>query len=187
MSNQTFNFYYDPVRQGYDTDTWTTLSGAPVVAANKLSLTNAGILHFADLTRGDASFAITMAAPVAGDSAKIGFIEYNKGAFLYFNVTDDVLTVESSNGTISSTTVVDWNSDWTNTKTVFRIKWEAGMATFYIGSQFKLTLSDTYVLEIPTVLIPGDSMSLYVDKPSAGALLVSYIEAMGVQSSILSL
>lgn len=185
MANQYFNFYYDPVRQGYDTDTWTTLSGVPVVAANKLSLTNAGILHFADILRGDVSFKINIAAPTAGDDRKIGLIEYNQGAFLYFKIADDVLTAESSDGTTIKSTVIDWNTDWTGTDTVFRIKWEAGMATFFIGDQFKVTLNDASSLDIPTTVIPGGPLSLYVHNAGAGDLLISYIEVLGVQSAII--
>ena len=185
MANQYFSFYYDPVRQGYDTDTWTTLSGVPVVAANKLSLTNASILHFADLFRGDVSFKINIAEPTAGDDRKIGLTEYNQGSFLYFKIADDVLTAESSDGTTTKSVVIPWNSDWTSADTVFRIKWEAGMATFFIGGQFKVTLNDASSLDVPTTVIPGGPLSLYVDNVGAGALLVSYIEVLGVQSAIL--
>ena len=185
MANQYFNFYYDPVRQGYDTDTWKTLSGVPVVAANKLSLTSAGILHFADLKRGDVSFMINVAAPQAGDDRKIGIIEYNKGALLYFKIADDVLTAECSDGITTKSTIIDWVSDWTSTDTVFRIKWEAGVATFYVGGEFKVQLTNSSILDIPVISIPSDPMSLYVDNQTATALLITYIEVLGVESAIL--
>lgn len=183
MANQYFNFYYDAVRQGYDTNTWTTLSGAPVVAANQLKLDGAGILHFADLLRGDASFSVSMAAPAAGDDAKIGLTEYNKGAYLYFKVADDVLTAECSDGTTIKSVVIPWVADWTDTDTVFRIKWEAGMATFFIGGQLKVTMNDLSVLDIPDTVIPGDPMSLYIFNNSAAPLLINYIEVLAIQSS----
>lgn len=187
MSNQLFNFYYDPIRQGYDSNTWSTLIGAPVVVGNKLSLDGAGILHFADLLRGDVTFNINMATPQAGDDVKIGLTEYNKGAFLYFKVADDILTAESSDGTTTYSVAIDWNTDWNGADTEFRIKWEAGTASFSIGGNIKATLSETITLDIPITAIPGDPMSLYVHNDSAGALLIKYIEVKGVESSILSL
>jgi hypothetical protein len=186
MANDKFSFYYDPIRQGYDTDTWTTLAGAPVIAANKLSLDGAAILHYADLLRGDASFCLNMPAPAAGDDTKFGLTEYNKGAYLYFKIADDVLTAECSDGTTTESTVIDWVADWTDTDTVFRIKWEAGVATFFIGGQQKVALTNNYDLDVPDIVIPGDPMSLYLKGGSATALLVKYIEVMGVQSSDLT-
>jgi len=46
------NFYYDPQRQGYNTNLWKTLSGTPVVSSDKLRISNAEIVHYADLFRG---------------------------------------------------------------------------------------------------------------------------------------
>lgn len=46
------NFYYDPQRQGYNTNLWKTLSGSPAVSSNKLRISNAAIIHYADLLRG---------------------------------------------------------------------------------------------------------------------------------------
>ena len=183
MSNQYYNFCYDPVRQGFDANTWATITGTPTLANNKLVLEGAGILHFADILRGDAVFSINISAPAAGDDKKWGFAEYNKGAHLYFKVADDVFSVESSDGTTTKTTDIDWVSDWSDTNTEFRIKWEAGMATFYVGGQLKATLNDTYALGVPTIAIPGDPMYLYAASDSSQAMKLNYIDVKGVQSS----
>ena len=176
MSNKFFNFYYDPVRQGYDTNTWNTLSGVPVVASNQLNLTNASIMHFADLLRGEASFSVNFHTPQAGDDTKFGFYEINKGAYLYFKIADNVLTSETSNGVTTSSTVIPWVASWSNTPTEFRIKWEAGRAVFKIGGQHKVVIDD--------VSIPGDPMSLYA-LSNTTVLHINYIIVKTVQSSTL--
>jgi len=174
MSNQYFNFSYDPIRQGYDSTTWNTILGVPVVAAGKLSIANAGIIHYADILRGDFIFNVNISAPAAGDDIKIGLIEYNKDAYLYFKIEDDVFTAETSNGVDTNSISLTWDSSWDNTDTEFRIKWEAGDVTFFIGGQFKATLSD--------ITIPGDPLSLYVYSDSTNPLLLKYIDAKDIQS-----
>lgn len=46
------NLVYDPIRQGYDTNIWKTLSGTPAISSNKLRVSNASILHYGDFLRG---------------------------------------------------------------------------------------------------------------------------------------
>jgi hypothetical protein len=184
MLNKFFNFYYDPVRQGFDSGTWTTVSGSPTITNNRLSLTSAVILHFADLIRGEAAFNIKISAPTAGDDKKFGFIEYSKGAYLYFKVAGAVLTAECSDGTTVKTTAIDWVSDWTNTNTEFKIKWEAGVATFSIGGQLKVQLTTSYTtVGVPDTVIPGDPMCLYLSAGDADILLLNYIDVKGVESA----
>lgn len=185
MSNQYFSFYYDPVRQGYDTNTWNTITGVPVVVAGQLKLDNAGIIHFADLLRGEAVFSLNFTEPQAGDDVKVGFIENNKGEYAYFKIADDVLTAEISNGTNSKTSVIPWVADWTSVNTEFKIKWEAGLVTFSIGDQFKVCLDDTSGTDaIAELSVPGDPMSLYAHCDSTSPLFINYIDVKGVQSML---
>jgi len=183
MSNETFSFYYDPTRQGYDANTWSTISGAPIVVANHLSLGNSEIIHFADLLRGDLSMSIGIDAPAAGDAKQFGFMAHNKDAHLTFKIADDVLTAESSDGVTVYSQAIDWNTDWSNVDTVFRIKWEPGIAFFYIDGQLKATFSDAYALGVPTIVIPGDTMSIYISNNANSALSLDYFEVLGIQSS----
>jgi len=46
------NFYYDPQRQGLSSSLWKTLSGTPSVVSNKIRVSSAAIIHYADLFRG---------------------------------------------------------------------------------------------------------------------------------------
>ena len=182
MSNQYFNFYYDPVRQGYDANTWNTVLGAPVVNSNQLKFQNSGAIHFADILRGDSVFNINISAPAAGDDIKVGFIEANKGEFAYFKVADDVLTAETYDGVTTKSIVIDWDGDWSLTNTEFGIKWEAGMVIFSIGGAIKATVSTNSLLDVPKSIVPSDPMNLYVYSDSTNPLLLKYINIKGIQS-----
>ena len=187
MANTYTNISYDPAKQGYSTSAWRTMYGDVSIVSGQLELNKASILHYGDITRGDAVFSINIGAPVPGDNSKIGFTQYSKGAYLYFKITDGVLTAECSNGTISSSSSeIAWVDDWTDTDTEFRIKWEPGTATFFIGGQLKAVFSDTYVLEQPTVLVPSCPMSLYVASDSPDLMLLDYIIVKGIQSYVVS-
>ncbi|MFA7301831.1 MAG: hypothetical protein WC069_05995 [Candidatus Shapirobacteria bacterium] len=180
MSNKFFNFYYDPVRQGYDTNTWSTLLGVPAIVSNKLQLVNAGAIHFADLLRGEAIFNVTMPEPANTHDMAFGFIEYNKNAWARFRINDENVIAEISNGGTDDFELCAWNSDWNDAPVEFKIKWEAGMVTFSIGGEMKWQTTDRINIE-------GDPMSLYVYNNTAAAVPmdVSYIIAKGVQSSTL--
>lgn len=182
MSNQYFNFYYDPVRQGYDLNTWKTLLGIPAVVGNQLTLANAGVIHFADILRGEATFNINISTPVAGDDIKVGFKEENKDEFAYFKVADDVLTAEISDGTTVESVAITWNTDWNLTNTEFKIKWEAGKVTFSIGGVVKAQIGEQSTLNIPVSTVPNDPMNLYIYSDCANPLLLKYIDVKGISS-----
>jgi hypothetical protein len=187
MSNQYINFTYDPAQEGFDLDTWRLVYGDADIVGGQLQLTKAAIIHYGDILRGDAVFSINIAKPVLGDNSRFGFIQYNKNAYLLFQIVDGVLTAECSNGTtIASSAVIDWDDDWTDVDTEFRIKWEAGTATFFINKQFKAVFNDTYNLGVPVKLIPGSPMSLYATTDAPDLMLIDYIEVKGIQGFVMS-
>lgn len=178
MSNQYFNFSYDPVRQGFDASSWRTLYGNPVVSGTRLDLQNSTIIHYADILRGDAVFSLNIPAPSVGDSRQVGFIHYNKGAYIYFNILNDVLTAATSNGTTSNSVAITWQDAWTDVDTEFRIKWEAGTATFFIGGAQQAIISD--------VTVPGDPLSLYLSNSSPDGWFLDYIIVKSIQSYLMN-
>jgi hypothetical protein len=178
MSNQYYNFYYDPIRQGYDLNTWSTISGTPVVVSNQLELNSASIIHFADILRGDATFSVKIGTPVAGDVSKFGFYDLNQASGLGFEVADDVFTANSFTPEKTTTTVLDWNTAWDGANTQYQIMWEAGRVIFKINGQVVATVSDTSV--------PGSALNLYLISTSVIPLSLNYINVKGVQNLIWS-
>jgi hypothetical protein len=186
MSNQFYTFAYDPVRQGYDSNTWNTILGVPVVINNQLTFKAAGAQHFADILRGDAIFNISISAPAAGDDIQVGFMGQNGASYAYFNIVDDVLTAETSDGVTTKTVTIPWSTAWSNTNTEFGIKWETGLVTFSIGGQYQAKIGETSTLDVPTSTVPGDPMSLYIYSNSTNPLSLKYIDIKSIQSLIWS-
>lgn len=178
MSNQYFNFYYSPTRQGYDTSTWRTLLGAPAVTNNRLVLSNAAIIHYGDILRADAFFNFNTPAPAVGLSKRFGFYQPNLNAYAYFNISGAIFTAECSNGTTTTTSTITWQSDWTNTNTEFRVKWESGIATFFVDGIQQAQISDASV--------SGDPMSIYVTNESNDSLLLNYVDVKQIQSYLMN-
>jgi hypothetical protein len=176
MSNQYFSFYYDPLRQGYDSNTWNTILGVPTVVNNQLTFKAAAAQHFADILRGDAIFNISISAPAAGDDIQVGFMGQNGASYAYFNIVDEVLTAETSDGVTTKTVTIPWSTAWTDTNTEFGIKWETGLVTFSISGQY----------QAKSEVVPNDPMSLYLYSDSNNPLLLKYIDVKGIQSLIWS-
>lgn len=174
------NFYYDPQRQGYDTTLWRTLYGIPVLSGGALVLNVATALHFGDCRRGDFVFGVTVpSAPATGQSRQWGLRSYSSGAYLLFDVTNDVLSAKSSDGLGNTNSVaITWQSAWTAAKTEFRIKWEAGRAVFYVGGVGQAVISDDSVT--------GRPMSPYLANTHHDGLKFHYIDASAIQSYILT-
>lgn len=176
MSNQYYNFYYDPVRQGYDLNTWSTITGAPVVVSNVLSFLNASAIHFADILHGDATFSINVTTPVAGDDVQFGFYDANQVSGTGFRITDDELYADSFIGSNITSTLIAWDTNWNAANTEFRIKWEPGRVVFYIGGTERVVISDSSV--------PKSPLNLYVESGSAAALSLNYINVKGVENLV---
>lgn len=178
MSNQYFNFYYSPTRQGFDSSSWRALIGAPISSGGRLLLTGASMIHYGDILRGDATFNVNIAAPGPGLSKKFGFYQPNKNAYAYFYINGASLTAETSDGVNTTSVSITWQSAWTNTNTDFRVKWEAGMATFYVGGIQQAITSN--------ISVTGFPMSLYVANESQDTLILNYIDVQSIQSYMMS-
>lgn len=178
MSNQYYNFYYDPIRQGYDLDTWSTVTGAPVVVSNVLSLNAASCIHLADLLHGDVTFSINISEPAAGDAIQFGFYDANQVAGVGFRITDDKLYADSFIGSNITSTLISWETGWSSENVEFRVKWDAGRAIFYINGTERVVISDDTV--------PGSALNLYIKSDSTNPLSLNYINVKGVQNLIWS-
>lgn len=186
MSNQYFNFYYDPASQGYDPLSWRSLFGTPVISGTRLSVGSSTIIHLAQMLRGDFVFNLRLPAPAVGDDRQIGLIQYNKNEYIYFRIIDNILTAETSDGTTAYSTAITWQTGWSDTATDFRIKWEAGSAKFYINGGLQATISYTTSLDVPVSAVPNDPLSFFIsDYGSTSPTLLNFIEAKDIQSYLL--
>lgn len=186
MANQFYNLNYSPIAQGFDAGTWRTLYGDVAVVSNQLQLTKAAIIHYGDILRGDAVFNINIAAPFAEGDSKFGFIQYSKNTYAYFKIAGTTLTAETSDGTTSYSETINWESQWTDTDTEFRIKWESGAVRFYVGGQLLVTIGESSLLNVPVSVIPNDPMSLFISSDSTDLFLLNYIKVTAIQSYLMS-
>lgn len=178
MSNQYFNFYYSPQRQGFDSSSWRALFGLPIASNGELLMSNTAIVHYADLLRADAVFNFNTPAPSGGLSKKFGFLQPNKNCFAYFHISGNTLLATCSNGTTTTTEAITWETYWTNTDTEFRVQWEAGTATFYVGGIQKAVIQD--------ITVPGDPMSIYIANEADDVLILNYIDVKTIQSYLMN-
>lgn len=182
MSDKT-SFYYDPIRQGYDSNSWRTLSGAPaVVAGGRLSVVISGTagsaIHYADILKGDISFNVNSSAPGANTGHIFGVSSPDTLAYIRFNI-GNVLTCETSDGvTSTASSTIGWNTDWSGANVVFRIRWEAGRVVFTINGVQVYTASDASV--------PAGPLSLYLQDDSSAPMTVGDITVRGTQSFVMN-
>lgn len=177
MSNQYFNFYYSPARQGFDSSTWRALYGAPIGSGGNLLLSDTAMIHYGDILRGDAAFGLNLAAPGTGLSKRFGFYQPGRNSYAWFNITGTVIKVECSNGSNTTSTLLTWQSAWTSTDTEFRVQWEAGAVSFYVGGVKQLVISDSSVT--------GDPMSIYIANDSDDTIILKYIDVKSIQSFLM--
>ncbi|MFA5696737.1 MAG: hypothetical protein WC917_04865, partial [Bacilli bacterium] len=136
--------------------------------------------------RGDAVFNINIAAPFASGDSKFGFIQYSKNEYAYFKIAGTVLTAETSDGVTAYSEPITWESQWTDTNTEFRIKWESGSVRFYVGGQLLVTVGESSLLNVPVSVVPNDPMSLFISSDSTDLFLLNYITVVGIQSYLMS-
>ncbi len=178
MSNQYINFSYNPARDGFSTSTWRDLYGTVSLVGGKLDFNKAAIIHYGDILRGDITFSLNIPAPLTGVDTTFGLNFINRGAHAYFSIVDKTLIAETSDGTNITSVVINWQSAWTGTDTEFRIKWEAGMVSFYVKGNLEACIND--------ISVSGDPMSIYIAADGVNSTILNYIDAVSVQSFVTS-
>lgn len=183
MSDTRTSFAYDPARQGYDTNSWRTLSGAPAVTGSGRMVVDAGTgiagiaVHYADFLKGDISFNINVpTAPAAGDARYFGVSAPSTIAYIRFFVGADLYCQTSDGTTTTVSSALEWNSNWTAANIVFRIRWEPGGAKFFVNN--------TQVYAISDASVPSGPLSLYLSDNSATAMTIGDIFVRGTQSYV---
>lgn len=182
MSETRINttFAYDPSRQGYDTNLWKPLIGAPTIMGNRLSVRNAAMVHYADVVKGDFNFNLNIPDAPGGDDGRIiGLYQPASLAFAVFTIgsifSGDVANIDGQTQTTGS---IPWNTLWQGNNINFRIRWEAGTVKFFVAN--------TQVGCITDVAVPSGPLSLYLADFSANGMTIGAINATGVQSYVLN-
>jgi hypothetical protein len=178
MANQFINFKYDPSTEGYSNTLWHTVYGDASISDGKLKIDKGLVIHYGDILRGDFSFNVNMSEPDMEDNIRFGLIQYSKNAYIYVSLDDTYLTLETSNGEDSSSISFDWQDEWADTPTDFKIKWGPGCVSLFVNGNLKTSISDSSV--------PNCPLSLYLYSDSVNDFKVNYITAKAVQSYILS-
>jgi len=183
------------MRQGYDTNSWRTISGAPSVVGGRLSIDNeAGVagsaIHYADFVKGDISFDVNVpVAPVEGTYRIFGVSTPDATAYIRFAIGSE-LQCEVREGDATYTVEVAWDDAWTAEDTIFRIHWEAGWARFYIHGVHVCTIDSSADFALATYdvqSIPYGPLSLYLyDSADIDSMTIGNISVRGMHSYILN-
>ena len=186
------NFVYDPKRQGYDTNLFKTLSGVPSVVASQLRINAASIIHYGDMYGCDMTVRVTIpAVPIAGDSRRIGLASAGLGAFVGFDISGVVFSIQANDGKGNTKSVtVDFLAAWATVPTDFEIRWRGTYADFLVGGVPVIDTTDatnkkfaaTYRLN--DIAVPKGPLSIYVLNANADNLDIATINAKNIQTFI---
>src|ERR1035437_58743 len=170
MANDKINFYYDPIRQGYDTALWKTLSGVPAIIGSDLVFNTASAIGYADILKGNLTINMTIpAVPTAGDVRRFGFAQLALGAYVVFDITGNVFTAQTIDGKGNSASVViPWRAAWTATPLTFDILWTGFSAEFRLNNERLAFINDTSV--------SSDPLSVYINNANADSTAFHYME-----------
>lgn len=183
---QRTSFTYDPARQGYDTNSWRTISGVPAVTGAGRFIVDAGAgtdgaaVHYADFLKGDISFNINVpAAPAAGDSRYFGVSAPSGAVYIRFAIAGGTFTCQTSDGiTTTNSAAITWDSNWSGANIEYRILWEGGTAKFIVNGSQQYAVSD--------VSVPNGALSLYLFDNSSTAMTIGDINVRGTQSFVMN-
>lgn len=148
-----------------------------------LKFTSATAIQYADFTTGTIKInAVAPVDPVSAQDKKWGVYSHAKQAGIYFEITGTTFravatsTADGQN-TVIATSTIDWNAAWTGVEVIYEIRWEAGMAKFFINGVRVATIafSDT-----TNLVLANTPMSIYVHNGNADVLLIGFVEATGV-------
>ena len=147
------NFVYDPLRQGYDINLWTTIQGVPSVSLGRITVNHGVAVHNGDILRGEITFSVNIPdAPGGDDSRLFGLYQPGRSAYMVFAVGAN-LTVQTSDGTTTdSSSTIPWDSAWEGANVDFKIRWEAGTVKYFIAGTQVYAYTGNGVPTCPTSL-----------------------------------
>lgn len=182
MSDIRTSFSYVPFRQGYDTNSWKTISGAPALAAAGRLVVDVGTgtpgyaIHYADFLKGDFSFDVNIASAPGGDFRSFGMT--SASSYIKFSISGSLTCQTSDGATTTISDPISWDSSWSGANVVFRIRWEPSCAKFFING--------TQVCLISGSSVPHGPLSLFLYDNATTAMTVGDISVKGTQSFVMN-
>lgn len=173
------SFYYDPQRQGYDTNLWKTVSGTPAESGGYLVFNNASAVGYDDIFKARAVYSANIpAAPTIGDARFIGLGKLAGTIRIGFDITDDVISAKCSKGSAVTLVNIVWKSAWTNAVVDYEVRWQGFEVKFYINGTKYATINAN---DLGLVYEP---VSLYVNNSNSDNLKIANINVLDIKSII---
>lgn len=164
---------YDPKRDQYDVSWWSTISGAPSISANKLLLTAAEIVSWANYRNGAAEFFVNVpTAPAIGDVRAWGFKSADMGnkSRMEFDITGAVFSAQifdESGAQIGISYPINWLPAWTGVEIRCRV--------FYWERNVFFSINNVTVAKFEEVGVSKLPNSLHIINSNADSLLIGTV------------
>lgn len=173
------SFYYDPQRQGYDTNLWKTVTGTPAESGGYLVFNNAAAVGYDDIFKARVIYSINVpVAPTIGDVRFFGFGQLAGNIRVGFDITDDVISAKCSKGSAVTLVNITWKAGWTNAVVDFEVRWQGFEVKFFINGVKYATINAN---DLGLVYEP---ISLYVKNTNADNLKIANISVLDIKSII---
>lgn len=172
------NFYYDPIRQGDGRGVWNWYSGDPFQSGGYLVvLQGSGIMYY-DCGKG--LLSMTLNVPTDASTAGRQWGLRAGDDYVLFDVSGGTFQAitASTRSTETGSVVIPWDAAWTSTDTTFMIRWEAGIATFYVNNIKRAQISDES--------IPYGPLSPFIMTTGSDLFRIKSVVGQGMQTLILN-
>jgi len=172
------NFYYDPIRQGTGKGVWNWYSGTPFQTGGYLTILNARGVMYYDCGKGCLSFTLNIPNDPSEEDRQWGFKASSD--YVLFDISNNALHAQTNSivGQKTTSVTIPWDTAWTGADVTFMIRWEAGIATFYINGIVRAQISDSS--------IPCGPMSPYIFSDGGDLFLLQSVVGQGLQTLVLN-
>jgi len=165
--SDNYHFFYDPYLYGYNEDDFfRTVSGTPTCVNGKIRIRDSKIGSLGTYMFGVYELKLTIPhAPKAGDSEIFGLYSMAKGnrdaAYFFISGTNFYVRSYSANSAVAESTTVTWDTLWTNTPTVFEVRWTIDKVEFWINGRKVAEHHDRYPRQtlVPLYFYVGNTTS----------------------------
>lgn len=168
------HLFYDPYVYGFDTDFFTVLSGTVSGASDKIRVNTGEANSTMMFMYGDLTYSIAVpTAPTTGDDRTWGI--YSKSmpdrnaAFFVIDGENFSAKTSGDNSANTESTDIEWDSDWTDASTEFKIHWRIDRVQFSINGRVVAT---HFQVNIPK----GKMTPMYFENANADDMDIDYIE-----------